>query len=132
MRILFLSAVLCIGMLASPARGEGALAVSLHDGGIRKGFAYAWSLRAATLKEAETQALEACRDQARMNGVPPEKCRIVETVRKSYCIAAAFDLQTRMAAWGVGKDEAAARTVAINKCGGSRTACHISDLDCDR
>ena len=123
----FLSAV-----LLSPARGEGALAVAAQDGGVRKGFAYAWSLRAATVEDAQKQALEGCRDQAGLNGVPAKNCKVVEVIRKSFCIAAAFDPQTRMAAWGVGRDEAAARTIAINKCGGKRTACHISDLDCDR
>jgi hypothetical protein len=127
-----LLATLLLAFAILSARGEGALAVGFNDGGVRKGFAYAWHLRAKTSEEAQKEALAECRLQAKMNGVPPEKCRIVEVVRKSFCIAAAFDPQTRMAAWGVGRDEAAARAIAISKCGGKRTACHISDLDCDR
>lgn len=88
-------------------------------------------MRAATKDDAQKEALAACRLQAQMNGVPPSKCKVTEVFSKQ-CIAAAFDPQTRRAAWGVGKDEAAARTVAINKCGGKQTACHISDLDCDK
>jgi hypothetical protein len=116
---------------AAPAQSEGALAVAIHDGGMRKGFAYAWHVRAVTKEEAEKEALAACRLQAQMNGVPPSKCKITEVFR-NRCIAAAFDPQTRRAAWGIGGDEAAARTVAINKCGGKSSACHISDLDCDK
>lgn len=115
----------------APAQSEGALAVAIHDGGIRKGFAYAWHLRAATKDEAQKEALAECRLQAQMNGVPPSKCKVIDVFSKQ-CVAAAFDPQTRMAAWGVGRDEAAARTIAIAKCGGSRSACHISDLDCDK
>ncbi len=116
---------------AAPAQGEGALAVAIPDGGIQKGFAYAWRLRAASKEEAQKEALAECRLQAQTNGVPPAKCKVTEVFSKQ-CIAAAFDPQTRRAAWGVGRDEAAAQMAAINRCGGKRTACHISDLDCDK
>lgn len=130
MKILF-PFFLVLLAFAAPARSEGALAVAIHDGGIQKGFAYAWHMRAATKEEAQKEALEQCRLQAQTNGVPPSKCKVTEVFSKQ-CIAAAFDPQTRRAAWGVGRDEAAAQTAAINRCGGKRTACHISDLDCDK
>lgn len=116
---------------AVPAHSEGALAVAIHDGGIRKGFAFAWHMRAATKEEAQKEALEECRRQAQMNDVPPSKCKITEVFSKQ-CIASAFDPQTRMAAWGVGRDEAAARALALRKCGPKGSACHISNLDCDK
>ncbi len=124
-------AFLLLLALAARAQGEGALAVAIHDGGVQKGFAYAWHMRAATKDEAQKEALAECRLKAETNGVPPSKCKVTEVFSK-MCIAAAFDPQTRRAAWGVGRDEAAARAVAIARCGGKGTACHLSDLDCDK
>ena len=130
MRLLI--AVPILAGLALPAQAEGALAVAIHEKGLREGFAYAWHLRAATKEDARKEALAECGLQAKMNGVNPLRCKVTEVFSKQ-CIAAAFDPQSRSAGWGVGRNEEAARILAIKRCREKGTAaCHISDLDCDK
>jgi hypothetical protein len=83
-----------LACFALPARGEGAIAIAIPDEGLRKGFAYGWHMRAKTAEDARKEALEACRDNAKSNGIPPGKCKVVE-VFKGQCVAVAHDRHTR-------------------------------------
>lgn len=60
MKRLFIALTLSCAF-AVPAQGEGALAVAIHDRGMREAFAYAWHLRAAIKEDAQKEALEFCR-----------------------------------------------------------------------
>jgi hypothetical protein len=121
-----------LACFALPARGEGAIAIAIPDEGLRKGFAYGWHMRAKTAEDARKEALEACRDNAKSNAIPPGKCKVVE-VFKGQCVAVAHDRHKDWwSGWGVGKDEKTATARAIKQCRVGGRACNIAELDCDR
>jgi hypothetical protein len=128
----FALAAIVIATLTFPVRGEGALAVAIPDEGLAKNFAYAWKVRASSADEARKEALAECRDAAKRNGVPADKCKIVE-VFKGQCVAVANDrAKDWWSGWGVGKDEATARARAMRQCKVGGKACFVGDLDCDK
>ena len=131
MRKIILAAILLTAAFALPARSENALAVAIPDEGLHKGFAWAWKMRAATAEEARKEALEECRDAAKRDKIPPGKCKIVEVFKKG-CVAVATDAKRQWAGWGVGKDEAAARSRALRQCKVGGIVCAIADLDCEK
>lgn len=129
-RTIAIAALLALTSI-SASRGEGALAVAIPDEGLHKGFAYGWNLRAKTPDEARKEALVACRDQAKNNGVQPGKCKVVEVFKKS-CVAISLDSKQQWAGWGVGADEKTARARAIRQCKVGGVSCSVADLDCDK
>lgn len=119
-------------ILASPARGEGALAVGVPEGGPKNGYAYTLHVRNQSADEAEKRAIEGCRKQAQNYGVPENLCRIVASFR-GKCVSVAFDTQDRSAGWAVAETAPQASAEAVKQCAqsGARN-CKPHNTDCDR
>lgn len=127
----FLVPALLLLAFASSARSEGALAVGIPDGGMHKGFAYAYRLNAASAEDARKEALAACREAAEQKKVPPGKCRIVESF-KTGCVAVAPDTKGQWAGWAVAKDEKTARTRALGRCKTGGISCAVAAAECEK
>jgi hypothetical protein len=126
----FLVFSLLFAAFASPARGEGALAIGIPEEGLRAGFAYGWALQRSTAREAEQRALEICREQAEKYGVPASRCKIIETFAKK-CVAVALDVNDFSAGWAVGETKQDADNRALRQCAENGRTCKIHNSDCD-
>lgn len=128
-KIVFCSLLLIV-VAASPASGDGSLAVGIPDDGIHKGFAYAFKLNLGA-DEARKEALAACREAATKNKVPPGKCRIVESFKKG-CLSVALDKKGQWAGWAVAKDEKTAQSRAVGRCKMGGAACAVAETECEK
>lgn len=124
--------VLLLSGLASPVHAEGALAVGVAEGGPKNGYAYTLNVRNKTADSAEKEAMEGCRKQAQIYGVPPDRCRLVASFR-GRCVSVAFDTVERAAGWDLGDTAEQASANAVKKCaeGGARQ-CKPHNVECDR
>lgn len=122
--------------VATPARGEGALAVAIPDDGLSKGFTYGLHVGAANADDARKEAMLACQDAVKKIQESGKKaatgrCKVVEAFKKS-CIAVALDTKGQWAGWAVFKDEKTAQSRALGRCKVGGIACAVADTQCDK
>ena len=132
MKKTILASVILAAALCSPVHAEGALAVGVAEGGPKNGYAYTLHVRNSSASEAEKLALEGCRAQAKVYGVPEDRCRIVSSFR-GRCVSVAFDTVERAAGWALGDTSQHAVANAVAKCaeGGARQ-CKPHNVECDQ
>jgi len=128
MRKLRLAAALVAFCFASPASGEGALAVAIPDGGLRANFAFG---RAIGGNNSAERAMRICIEQAEKRGMPASQCKIVVSFRDA-CIALALDSVDRWAGWAVAESADQAATEALKKCAEGGRNCKTHSSECDR
>lgn len=138
-RILFAAAFLT-AVLASPLRGEGALAVAIPDDGLSKGFSYGLKVNAEKAEDARKEAMAACQEAVKKNQeiakekkikILPARCKPIEVFKKS-CIAVALDSKGQWAGWAIFKDEKTARSRAIGRCKVGGASCEVVQAECDK
>lgn len=120
--------MLAAACLASPASGEGALAVAIPDGGLRDNFAFG---RAVGGDNSSERAMRICVEQAKARKIPESKCKVVETFRDA-CISIAFDSVDRWAGWAVAENADRATAEALKKCAEGGSNCKKHSTACDR
>lgn len=127
----FLSVSCFLLLLISAAKGEGAFAIAIPEGGLRDGFAYGLSTNYPTREVALERAIAECRRQAERFGVPPSRCELVSSFRKR-CVSIAFDRKERWAGWAEAEGAEGAAAAAIKKCLEGASNCVTSNTDCDK
>jgi hypothetical protein len=123
-----LAAALALACFATPAAGEGALAVAIPEGGLRDNFAFG---RAIGGDNSSERAMRICIEQATKRGMPASQCKIVESFRNA-CISIAFDSVDRWAGWAVADNADKAASEALGKCAEGGKNCKTHSTECDR
>ncbi len=123
-----LAAVLAVTYFATPASGEGALAVAIPEGGLRDNFAFG---RAIGGNNSSERAMRICIEQAMKRGMPASQCKIVESFRDA-CISIALDPSDRWAGWAVADNTDKAAAEALMKCAEGGRNCKTHSTECDR
>jgi hypothetical protein len=135
-----LAAALLTLALASPAHGEGALAVAIPDDGLSKGFSYGVHVNAEKAEDARKEAMAACQEAVKKNleaakekktKVLPARCKVVEAFKKS-CVAVALDTKGQWAGWAIFKEEKTARERALGRCKVGGISCAVAEVQCDK
>ncbi len=128
MRKLWQAATLAAACFATPASGEGALAVAIPEGGLRDNFAFG---RAIGGDNSSERAMRICIEQATKRDMPASQCKIVESFRDA-CISIAFDSVDRWAGWAVAENTDKAAAEALMKCAEGGRNCKTHSTECDR
>lgn len=132
MKRLSVAFALLVLFVSSPARGEGALALAIAEGGPKNGVAYTLNVRNDSREDAMKRAMDGCRKQAQDYNVPPSRCRLVASFR-GKCVSVAFDTQERTMGWDLGDSQQDAIANAVRLCASSGAKnCKPNNTDCDR
>jgi hypothetical protein len=138
--------VLAASLEAAPASAAGAVAIGVAPGGVARGYATGFRIRAPNLDTAKAEALAQCKKpQVNVSGTPADNgslaaqanCKIVMTF-VGTCYSSAVDPKdaTPGAGWAVADTQQQADAEALARCrstaGADRASfCQILNRGCD-